>query len=79
VLKVSLTLVTLALACLNGAALAAAAEPKAGEVAKADKARTKPLQRCDQLSDKAELECLHKARKGIVEARRKREASAPAK
>ena len=58
------------------AAAAATAEPQAGEVAKADKARNKPLQRCDQLGDKAELDCLHKARERIVEARRKREAAA---
>jgi hypothetical protein len=79
VLKIPLTLVILAIACMNGAAFAAAAEPKPGEAAKADKARSKPLQRCDQLSDKAELDCLHKARVGIVEARRTREASAAAK
>lgn len=44
------------------------------EVADADAARKKPLQRCDQLSDKAEIECLQKARERIVDARRKREA-----
>jgi len=80
VLKIRLTLVILAIACTHGAAFAAAEpKPKPGEVAKADKARSKPLQRCDQLIDKAELDCLHKAREGIVEARRKREASAAAK
>jgi hypothetical protein len=46
------------------------------ETAKADAARKKPLQRCDQLSDKAELECLHKARERIVQARTKRESAA---
>jgi hypothetical protein len=50
----------------------------AGEVAEADAARKKPLQRCDQVSDKAEIACLQKAREGIVEARKKREASAGA-
>ena len=49
-------------------ALAAA---KDGE---AQKARQKPLQRCDQLKGDAELECLHKARERVVEARQKREA-----
>jgi hypothetical protein len=44
------------------------------EVADADAARKKPLQRCDQLSDKAEVECLQKARERIVDARRKRES-----
>ncbi len=45
------------------------------DVAEADAARKKPLQRCDQLSDKAEIECLQKARERVIEARRKREAS----
>lgn len=48
----------------------------AGETAKADAVRKKPLQRCDQLKDKAEIECLNKARERIVEARRQRETSA---
>jgi len=47
----------------------------AGEVANADAARKKPLQRCDQLSDKAEFACLQKAREGIVAARTKRETA----
>ena len=47
----------------------------AGEVANADAARKKPLQRCDQLSEKAEIACLQKAREGIVEARAKRETA----
>lgn len=64
------TLFALALG-LHSAAYAAASE-----TAKADAARKKPLQRCDQLNDKAELECLHKAREGIVEARKKRENTA---
>ena len=52
------------------------AEPvKGGDVAKAEAARKKPLQRCDELADKAQLECLQKARERIVEARQKREAS----
>lgn len=46
------------------------------DVAEADAARKKPLQRCDQLSDKAEIECLQKARERVVDARRKREAAA---
>jgi hypothetical protein len=46
-----------------------------GETAKADAARKKPLQRCDQLSDKAEIECLQKARERVVEARNKRESA----
>jgi len=48
---------------------------QSGEVADADAARKKPLQRCDQLSDKAEIECLQKARERIVDARRKRESA----
>ena len=47
----------------------------AGDTAQADAARKKPLQRCDELKDKAELECLQKARERIVEARQKRENS----
>ena len=55
---------------LHGAAWAATTE-----TAKADAARKKPLQRCDQLDDKAELDCLHKARERIVDARKKRETA----
>lgn len=44
--------------------------------AKADANRHKPLQRCDQLAEKAQLECLHKARERVVDARTKRQASA---
>ena len=55
-----------------GAALAAVAPE---EAAKAEAARKKPLQRCDQLAGSAELECLKKARERIVEARKKRESS----
>ena len=44
------------------------------EVAKADENRKKPLQRCDELKDQAQLDCLNKAREKIVEARDKREA-----
>ena len=58
------------IACFSVAAHAAT-----GEVAEADAARKKPLQRCDQLKDKAELDCLQKARERIVEARKKRETS----
>lgn len=46
------------------------------EVAKAHENRKKPLQRCDQLADKAQMECLQKARERVVEARNKREAAA---
>lgn len=45
------------------------------ENAKADANRRTPLQRCDQLAEKAQLECLQKARERVVEARSKREAS----
>ena len=41
-----------------------------------DAQRKKPLQRCDQLKGQPELDCLNKAREGIVEARRKRESAA---
>lgn len=47
----------------------------ADDTTRADAARKKPLQRCDQLKDKAELDCLQKARERIVEARQKREQS----
>jgi len=56
----------------------AATSAHGGEVATADAARKKPLQRCDQLSDKSEIECLQKARERIVEARRKRESAGKA-
>jgi hypothetical protein len=49
------------------------------ETAKADANRRTPLQRCDQLSEKAQIECLQKARERVVEARNKREASAQQK
>ena len=56
------------------------AQPSTGkstkaETAKADENRKKPLQRCDELADKAQHDCLQKARQRIVEARKKREAS----
>jgi hypothetical protein len=80
----SLNLPTIAAAVVfavatTGAAHAAAAEqsktaPKS-ETAKADQNRRKPLQRCDELKDKAQLECLRKARERIVQAREKREAA----
>jgi hypothetical protein len=65
---------------IHGAVAAATAEPPKAEppksdVAKADENRKKPLQRCDELADKAQLECLRKARERIVEARHKREAA----
>lgn len=50
-----------------------------GETAQAEANRQKPLQRCDQLAEKAQLECLQKARERVVEARSKREASAEQK
>ena len=50
------------------------AEPAKSEIAKADQNRKKPLQRCDELKDKAQLDCLQKARERVVEARAKREA-----
>jgi hypothetical protein len=46
----------------------------AADAAQADAARKKPLQRCDQLKEKAEIECLQKARERVLEARRQREA-----
>ena len=73
-LKSALTALTLTTVFICGSASAAAGESKAGDTAQAAKARSKPLQRCDQLKEKAELECLQKARERIVEARRKREA-----
>ena len=52
------------------------AEPaKAVDKAKAAENRKKPLQRCDELADKAQTDCLQKARQHIVEARKKREAA----
>jgi hypothetical protein len=65
------TALALVLGCTSYTALGAS-----GEVAKADADRKKPLQRCDQLKDKAELECLKKARENIVDARKKRESAA---
>jgi len=62
---------TILVICTPTAALAATAD-----VAKADAARKKPLQRCDQLTDQAQLDCLNKARERIVEARQKRENDA---
>jgi hypothetical protein len=49
---------------------------KGAEVAKAEAARKKPLRRCDELADKAQVECLQKAREQIVAARQKREGPA---
>lgn len=43
--------------------------------AKAEENRKKPLQRCDQLAEKAQQDCLQKARQRIVDARKKREAA----
>ena len=47
----------------------------AADAAQADAARKKPLQRCDQLKDRAEIECLQKARERVLESRRQRETS----
>jgi hypothetical protein len=65
----------LALAALIVTCLSTAVHAASSEVAEAEAARKKPLQRCDQLKDKAQVECLQKARERIVEARGKREAS----
>ena len=64
-----LVVAALAIACVHGGLAVA------GDAAQADVARKKPLQRCDQLGDKAEIECLKKARERIVEARKQREGS----
>jgi hypothetical protein len=53
--------------------------PTKGEVAKAEENRKKPLQRCDELKDKAQLDCLQKARERVIAAREKREARGEAK
>jgi hypothetical protein len=53
-----------------------AAVAATNETVKADADRRKPLQRCDQLAEKAQLDCLQKARERVVEARSKREAAA---
>lgn len=89
--KIGFAALALMLGVINGAApgatrdaakddAAKGAASKAGrvkgsDVAKAEAARKKPLQRCDELADKAQLECLQKARERIVEARQKREGS----
>ena len=77
--KATLAVLTLTALCTSIPALAAAADKAPSDAAKAATARNKPLQRCDQLSGKAELDCLQKARERIVEARRKREASGKGK
>ena len=82
--------VTIAIACaVQGGAFAAVAEKKEAQATRADKkeaqgaradkkeaqaAREKPLLRCDHLADKAQMDCLAKARERILEARKKREA-----
>lgn len=89
--KIRFAALALAAGLVHGAALAAARDAakddapksaatkpaplKGADVAKAEAARKKPLQRCDELADKAQLECLQKARERIVDARQKREAS----
>ena len=67
-------MVLTALLCgATGTAFGAAADKN-----EAAKAREKPLQRCDELADKAQMECLQKARERVLEARKKRE-NAPQK
>ena len=67
---------TLRASIVSGLAMALlAAAAAAGETANAEANRKKPLQRCDQLNDKAEIDCLQKARERIVQARQKRETS----
>lgn len=78
-LKATLAALALTAVCTSTTALAATADNAPSDAAQAAKARNKPLQRCDQLSGKAQLDCLEKARERIVEARRKREASGEGK
>ena len=78
-LKATLAALTFTALCTSIPAIALAADKAPSDAAQAAKARSKPLQRCDQLSGKAELDCLEKARERIVEARRKREASGEGK
>ena len=60
---------------LANPALPAAADSKEAKVE-----REKPLQRCDQLADKAQFDCLAKARDSVAQARKKREEkTVPAK
>ena len=47
----------------------------ATDTKEAQAARNKPLLRCDQLTDKAQIDCLTKARERVLEARRKREST----
>ena len=69
---ISRRMVSLAvLACaLSTNAFGAAADKQ-----EAQKAREKPLQRCDELADKAQMECLKKARERVLESRKKRESA----
>jgi hypothetical protein len=63
-------IVGMVLACgAQSLVLAAAADKK-----EAQAARDKPLLRCDHLTDKAQLDCLTKARERVLEARKKRES-----
>jgi hypothetical protein len=71
-----MTTIRLAIAFLTFVCASLTAVAATGEVAEADAARKKPLQRCDQLKGDAELDCLKKARERIVDARKKRESSA---
>jgi hypothetical protein len=63
--RMALLTAGLALAAASGVAVAAEKSP----------ARKIPLERCDQLSGKAQTECLEKARLQVLEARRARMAS----
>ncbi len=58
-----------------GAAYAASGDTVKAAPAQAEENRRKPLQRCDELADKAQLDCLEQARQRVVEARAKREAA----
>ena len=60
---------------LSLALLAPALSFAAADTAKAEENRKKPLQRCGELKDDAQLQCLQKARERVVEARKKREAA----
>jgi hypothetical protein len=62
-------------AAVTAVLLCASATAFAGtDASSAEANRKKPLQRCDQLKDKAELECLNKARERVVDARKKRQS-----
>ena len=64
------------LACAPQTLVFAAAADKnaAADKKEAQVARDKPLLRCDHLTDKAQIDCLTKARERVLEARQKRES-----